>query len=462
MRTVVALALALAAAPAFAQAPVTPDPIPQRIVPSGRAVELVDVARIPPSSPDPPRARLDYLTHAGDGSGRLFVVDMRGRIYVFRPGTPRATVFLDLAAARGAHFYDDGREKGAKTIAFHPDFARRGAQGEGLFYTVNSERPDPAVPALGAALMERVDHVDVVAEWRVDRAAPDRAEPSSRRELLRVAFPNFGHNVGQLAFDPTLRQGDPGYGLLYVGVGDGTFPPSGSHAQDLSAPLGKILRIDPRGGGGRAYAIPPDNPFVSRAGALGEVWAYGLRNPQRFGWDVGHSGAMLIADIGEDNIEEIDRGRAGANYGWPLREGRFALDLRNPETLYPLPADDAGHGFVYPLAQYDHDEGRSIVGGYVYRGARAPALAGEYVFGDLFGGRVFHTAAADLVAGRDPPIGELTLLRDGRAVTLLSLMGDAPRADLRFGIGEDGEIYVLTKYDGMVRRFGPAAAAPRR
>ncbi|MGE3931692.1 MAG: sorbosone dehydrogenase family protein [Rhodospirillaceae bacterium] len=462
MRRAAVFALALWAGAAAAQAPVTPDPIPQRIAPSGRAAELVDVVRIPPSSPDPPRARLDFLTHAGDGSGRLFVVDMRGRIYVFRPGMSRPAVFLDLAVARGDRFLDDSREKGAKTIAFHPDYARRGAPGEGRFYTVSSERPDPALPALGEALMAKVNHVDVVAEWRVDPAAPDRADPSSRRELLRVAFPNFGHNVGQLAFDPTLRPGDAGYGMLYVGVGDGTFPPSGSRAQDLSAPLGKILRIDPRAAGSRAYAIPPDNPFAAQGGALGEVWAYGLRNPQRFGWDVGHSGAMLIADIGEDNVEEIDLGRAGANYGWPLREGRFVLDRANPETLYPLPADDARHGFVYPLAQYDHDEGRSIVGGYVYRGARVPDLAGEYVFGDLFGGRVFHATAADLIAGRDPRIGELTLLRDGRAVTLLSLMGDAPRADLRFGIGEDGEVYVLTKYDGMVRRFAPAAATPRR
>jgi len=448
---------------AAAEPPATPDPIPERIARSGVAVELVDVARIPPSSDAPPAARLDFLTHAGDGSGRLFVVDMRGLVYVLRAGAPPA-VFLDIRRARPDHFRDDSREKGAKTIAFHPDFARRGARGEGRLYTVHSERAadNPAEPGVVTLAAEpdrpAHDHIDVVTEWRVDPRARERVDPATRRIVLRVAMPGIGHNVGQLAFDPTAPPGGDGHGLLHIGIGDGTYHPSHDFAQSLAAPLGKILRIDPLPTqDGRPYRVPADNPFVGRPGALPEIWALGLRNQQRFAW--GDGGTMLIADIGEDHVEEINRGRAGANYGWPLREGRFVLDRNNPETLYALPGDDARHGFDYPLAQYDHDEGRAIVGGYVYRGRHAPALAGHYVFGDLMLGRLFHIPFAVLARGGPATIVELTPTRNGRPIHLLELLGDAPRADLRFGRGEDGEIYVLTKYDGMIRRF---AAVPRR
>jgi glucose/arabinose dehydrogenase len=161
---------------------------------------------------------------------------------------------------------------------------------------------------------------------------------------------------------------------------------------------------------------------------------------------------MILTDIGKLNIEEVNLGSAGANYGWPLREGTFVTNRTNPDTLYALPADDARRGFTYPVAQYDHDEGRAIAGGFVYRGTRVPALAEQYLFGDIVDGRVFHVPVEALRPGRLATIRELTLLRGGRRVRLLDLVRGQPgRVDLRFGQDEAGEVYVLTKQDGMVR-----------
>ena len=162
---------------------------------------------------------------------------------------------------------------------------------------------------------------------------------------------------------------------------------------------------------------------------------------------------MLIADIGQANIEEINVGAAGANYGWSEREGTFVVDHDDEDEFHALPPDDALQGFTYPVAQYDHDEGDAIVGGFVYRGELVPDLYGKYIFGDLVRGRIFYVDVDDLVPGRQATINELTLLRNGVEITLLALLGDDYRADLRFGLDEDGEIYVLTKRDGMIRAW---------
>ena len=166
---------------------------------------------------------------------------------------------------------------------------------------------------------------------------------------------------------------------------------------------------------------------------------------------------MILTDIGQKQIEEVNIGIKGANYGWPLREGRFVTDRTDENTLYALPADDAARGFTYPVAQYDHDEGKAITGGFVYRGTRVPALAGQYLCGDLVNGRVFHAPAAELRPGASVTLRELTLRQDGRPVTLAALIGRADgRVDLRFGQDQWGEIYILTKQDGRIRRLAPA------
>ena len=244
--------------------------------------------------------------------------------------------------------------------------------------------------------------------------------------------------------------------MLYLALGDGGNFPSGDldrAGQNPASALGKILRIDPLQDGQHTYSVPGDNPFVGDRSFLPEIWALGFRHPQRFSWD--DDGTMLIADIGENAVEEINIGQAGGNYGWREREGTFTVD--DSGRVYELPPFDGSFDFLYPAAQYDHGEGRAITGGFVYHGSEVPDLAGRYVFGDIVNGRIFHVDASDLENGRETEIEELVLLRDDAPVTLLDVV-DAPRTDLRFGQDENGEIYITTKQDGMIRTFAPADA----
>jgi glucose/arabinose dehydrogenase len=450
--------------------PATPDPIRERVAPSGLAAELVDFAAPPRTRASPPFANLNFLHHAGDGSGRLFVNDARGKLWSLDPATGRASLFLDLQAARAGALLiiADQKEMGFRSFAFHPDFARPGAPGEGRLYTVSTETTTSAAP--GVRVFEgpfAAPFHDVVAEWRVDATVPSRVDPASRREVMRIAEHGFGHNADQLMFDPNPRPGEPGHGAMLIGVGDGgNFPRRPDPydlAQDPGRAQGKILRIDPlpRRGDAR-YVVPPDNPFVGVPGFLPEIWALGLRHPQNIAYDPGGDGALILTDIGQAHVEEVNLGVAGANYGWPVREGTFVTDRDDPATLYRLPTDDATRrsNYTYPVAQYDHDDGRAIAGGFVYRGSAVPELGGQYLFGDIVNGRVFHVPVAELRLGSLATIRELTLLRDGRRVELLDLVAPSSppgRVDLRFGQDEAGEVYVLTKQDGRVRRLRPAS-----
>jgi glucose/arabinose dehydrogenase len=451
-----------AGAPPGPGAVVSPDPIRPRIRRSGLAAGLADFCRPPPTSDARPRALLNHLYHAGDGSGRLFANDSRGVLWAIDGATGAATLSLDLREVRRGAFLAEGPQMGLRSFAFHPDHASPGRPGHRKLYTVSTEaagsRPGgtPVFEGPFAALFD-----DVVAEWSLagDGHVP-RADPESRREVLRVAQPKRDHNTDQLAFDPHARPGDPGYGMLFAGVGDGGNAPERpdphDQAQDAGRALGKILRVDPlRQADGAAYGIPADNPFVGRPGHLPEVWALGLRHPQNLSFDQGGTGAFLLTDIGQRHVEEVNLGVAGANYGWPLREGTFATDRRDPATLRALPPDDAALGFTYPVAQYDRDEAgggkMAVAGGFVYRGAAVPALAGEYLFGDIVSGRVFHVPVRDLRPGVQTTIKELALFEGGRPAALQELVGR--RVDLRFGQDEAGEVYLLTKQDGAIRKL---------
>lgn len=428
------------------------------------AVVLEDVVTIPASSETPPRARINFLFHAGDGSHRLFVNDMTGRIHVIKDGRVLPEPFLDMAIARQGKFTSaDLFEQGLNTFAFHPDFATSNRPGSEKFYTFSTELPGSGVadfpspdPAGG------VSHHDVVAEWRVDPTNPDRIDPSSRREILRIEHPLHDHIGGQLGFNPNARPGQGDYGLLYIGVGDGgntvfrTGRVDGLHtAQNLLSPLGKILRINPLQDGNWPYGVPPGNPFVNDPQVLGAIWAYGLRNPARFSWDTAGSGKMMIADIGQAKIEEIDIGAAGANYGWSLREGNWALDSHDETRLSGLPLDDALKDLTYPALQYGHQLGLAVTGGFVYRGKTIPALQGKYLFGDIASGRIFFADVDRLTNGRPAPFFELPLVYAGKRQSVLEIV-HADRADLRFGLDDRGEIYVLTKQDGVVRQLAHA------
>jgi len=238
-----------------------------------------------------------------------------------------------------------------------------------------------------------------------------------------------------------------------------------------------VLRIDPLGGSGLpySYGIPPGNPYANDGdpATLGEIYAYGFRNAHRIAWDAAGTGPPLVSDIGEDNVEEVDGLVAGANYGWPVREGTFALDAStDPGTVFELPDDDTDHGYTYPVAQYDHDEGSAIAGGFVYRAEPASPLYGKFVFGDIVNGRIFYADHAEMLAADDgdpsttAKIHELWLRHRGARATLLDIaraelaQPTLARVDLRFATDQAGNLYVTTKQDGYIRRLDPSPSIP--
>ncbi len=453
--------LALAAAPgAGADGPITDPILP------GVTVTLLDVAQAPVTSGGArPLARLNLLQPSPDGTGRLFVNDMRGQLYVLEDGVLLTDPFLDVSSVLGANFVSGGQQQGFSTFAFHPDYANPGTDGYGKLYTVTSEAVGSGVPDF-LSPSGSATHDSVLSEWTVDPSDPYHIDTTSRRELLRVEAPSGDHPMGQVGFDPNATSGSAEYGKLYVSFGDGggyvaalgdEIDPNRT-AQNPTNPYGSILRIDPFGTSttehptNGQYGIPTDNPFTGNTeGTLEEIYAYGFRNPHRFSWDTGGDGKMIISDIGQANVEEVNLGAPGGNFGWSEREGTFVVVHSDQSAWLPLPPDDGDFGFTYPVAQYDHDEGSAIVGGFVYHGGRIPELEGMYVFGDLVNGRIFYTDADALVDGIQSPIYELFLVFEGQEMTLLEVLDDDFRADLRFGIDDDGEIYVLTKRDGMIR-----------
>lgn len=447
--------------PAQAAPPVTRNPIPTRIRFGSLRLSLQDFCT-PPGRASRPRAMLNFLYHAGDGSGRLFAADSRGKLWAISAGGT-ATLFLDLLALRGPSIVIENSTKylGLRTFAFHPDFARSGRPGFRKLYTVNTETPASApdsVPVLGDPALPLYYH-DVIAEWQAS-ASGSTVDPGSRREVLRIRQWNRGHNTDQLMFNPNLTPGSFGYGLMYVTIGDGKNSPAYTDpydlAQDRRSPLGKVLRINPLQRGALSYTVPSGNPFVGQADLLPEIWALGFRHPEFLCFDTAGSKQMVIASVGQDQIEAIYLGARGANCGWPLREGTFLTNRSNENVLYPLPADDASFGFEYPVAQYDHDEGVAICGGFVYRGTDIPALVGHYLFGDIVSGRVFSVPVASMRRGSQATIQEVRLLRGGSTVTLRGLLRTSGRVDLRFGQDQAGEMYLTTKQDGIVRKLAAA------
>jgi glucose/arabinose dehydrogenase len=332
-----------------------------------------------------------FLGHAGDGSGRLYVVEQRGTIQVLDGGS--WSTFLDLSA----EVLDQG-EQGMLGLAFHPDYETNGR----LFVHYTDTSGDTAV-----------------SELRRDDAT--HADEATERLLLHVDDPYSNHNGGMIAFGPD--------GYLYIGLGDGG---SGgdpqNRAQSLDTLLGKILRIDVDGPSTllQPYAIPADNPFVGRDGR-DEIWAYGLRNPWRFSFDR-QTDDLWIGDVGQNKYEEVDVQRAasdgGENYGWSRFEGNHVYD-----------ADRQAPGAVMPVAEYDQDGGHcAVTGGYVYRGSAIPSLQGTYVFGDYCSGYLW------------------TLAADGSAGYRVTRVMDSEHHVSSFGEDEAGELYVVD-HGGSVLKF---------
>jgi hypothetical protein len=451
------------------------DPIPQQPIQSGLGLILTEFASFPQSTPTPPptdvrlmrRARINTIVELPDGSGRMAVPDLNGNLYLVDDGV--AHVYLDVAAAFAPRFFSGrGLGQGFGFVAFHPEFGRNGR-----FYTVHTELASTTTEVPDLVAQPGTTYHGIVTEWTADTPAAGTFR-GSRREVLRLGFTRQIHGIQQIDFNPTAGRGARDYGLLYLAVGDGGMGATGTDPQNMAMPHGKILRIDPRGtnSGNGQYGIPVRNPFVGRAGALGEIYAVGMRDPHRFSWDRGASHRMFLGHIGEHAIEAIYDVRAGDNFGWSEREGPFVFDraASDPcDRILPLPADDARYGYTYPVAAYDHDPpanwdcdsdvGRAVAGGFVYRGGNAPALRGKYVFGDLVDGRIFYTEETRMRRGRGlAPLYQLMLFdAAGNRVRMPDLSGvgapgDPNRVDMRFGMDAEGELYVLAKANGKIWR----------
>ena len=337
-----------------------------------------------------------FITHAGDDSEFLYVVEQEGVIHRIDPASPERTdVFLDIRSSvtRG------GNEEGLLGLAFSPMFAENGR----FYVYYSATKPRRSVLS------------------RFETRPDGLADTESEEVVLEVGQPFPNHNGGMITFGPD--------GMLYVGLGDGgSAGDPHRNGQNPGTLLGTILRIDTeQPGEGVPYAIPDDNPFVGQSGARGEVWAYGLRNPWRFSFDEA-TGDLWVGDVGQNAREEVDIVRPGANYGWNVMEGSTCFRARSCN-------DD---GLQAPVAEYGHDLGCSITGGYVYRGKRVPALEGVYLYADFCSGRIWG------------------LRYDGSAVTAQWELVHAPFQVSSFGEDADGEVYVLG-FDGGIYTF---AAAP--
>lgn len=423
------------------------NPIPEAISQWDGILKVESWITMPASSDTPLLARINKLNGQKDiKAGTTFIADQRGVLYAVIANTPQT--YLDLKGVMKNFIDNPGYGSGLGSFAFHPDFDRNGR-----LYTTHTEpaksaHADFAIPdSIPAALQW------VLTEWI---ATDPKANlfSGTHRELMRVDMVTHVHGFQEIAFNPIVNPGDPDYGKLYVGIGDGGAA-LGGHPELCNATnrvWSSVLRIDPLGSNSEngQYGIPEDNPYAGQTQARTEIWCSGFRNPHRITWDTGGSGLMFISNIGQHSIEEVNLGRKGANYGWPEREGKFLFDVNaNSELVYPV--DSLNTAFTDPALQYDHDEGNAVSGGYAYAGLRVPGLRGYYVFGDIPRGTVFISDLSEIQSNTGGKIYRLPLEIDGKKSTLAALSKDA-RVDLRFGRDAEGELYLLTKNDGKIYR----------
>jgi glucose/arabinose dehydrogenase len=364
-------------APATTEAPAT---TAQAETASSAQFRAADVRLVPVAELEQPVA---MATRPGERT--LYVVEQVGRVRAIRGGRLDPDPVADISDQVTA-----GGEQGLLGLAFSPD-------GRYLYLHYTDRQGDHQIAEL--------------------TMAGQRADPGSQRSVLRLEDPFGNHNGGQLAFGPDDR--------LYIAFGDGGGggDPLGS-GQSLGTLLGKILRIDPRPAGGRAYGVPSDNPFVDRDGARPEIWNYGLRNPWRFSFDAA-TGDLWIGDVGQNAYEEVDyepAGTGGRNYGWNRREGR-----------HPFNGGDRPDGAVDPVLEYGRGDGCTVIGGFVYRGQRIAGLRGAYLYGDYCQGWV-----------------RAARTRDGKVLEQRDLGLEVPSLS-SFGTDAAGELYALSLAGGVYR-----------
>lgn len=351
------------------------------------------------------------VTHANDGSDRVFVAEQDGVVKVFPNDQEceEATVFLDINER--CVYADNQNEEGLLGMAFHPKYKQN---GQFFLYYTSNESP----------------HLSVVSRFTVSKDDPNHVDDKSEEVLMRIPQPFWNHNGGTIEFGPD--------GFLYIALGDGGSgnDPNGN-GQNLTTLLGSILRIDvDHRDGDLAYAIPKDNPFIKTevpvgprgqtAKACPEIYAYGVRNIWRLSFD-SKTGDLWAADVGQNLWEEINIIQKGGNYGWNVREGKH--------WFRPDGKDVDRKDLIDPVFEYHHDIGKSITGGTVYRGTRVPELVGKYVYGDYVSGRLW-ALDYDVKAGKVKGNYSLT----GENLPMMS-----------FGADQSGELYFTTPFGSLYR-----------
>lgn len=434
------------------------NPIPKPIMKAGPPVGLMPLA----SGLTAPNWG---ITAPGDNT-RLFVVDQVGTLWAIDLSSGNKTVFADLSSllvplgAFGPGTFD---ERGFLGLAFHPQY-----RSNGLLYTYTSEPVNGEADFSTLPEDTEPNHQSVIREWRVpDPMQPASVvDPASSRVVLRIDQPQFNHNAGALNFGRDK--------MLYIALGDGGAAddqgPGHSeqgNGQDPSNILGNILRIDPTQttSANGQYGIPMDNPFIPEGmgpyggqagcadGTCDEIFAWGFRNPFRFSFDM-CTGHLYAGDVGQNDIEEVDIVLPGGNYGWRIKEGSFCFNPNgDAEGFVTAEQDCPTAGLIGPVAQYDHDEGTAIVGGFVYRGNALPAFRGRYIFGEYNRpdateteptghGRIFFLNRRDLARDRFIRRSCIKEMRFAEQEELgLYLLG--------FGRDAAGEIYVLGNMTGI-------------
>lgn len=423
------------------------EPVLEPIAFGNYLLHLQTAIQIPATSDKDPLARIAKMDYQ-PGSEDLYILDLRGKLYQLRDG--KAKPYLEIDRLMPNFIDAPGLATGFGSFAFHPEFPKNG-----LLYTTHTEKAGSAPADFSYADSIRVSLQWVISEWKTEDPSAFPFD-GQRRELMRINMVGPSHGVQELTFNPLAKPGDEDYGLIYLGVGDGGSVGGGFPfvTNSIETIWGSIIRFDPRGNNSQNgnYGIPAGNPYADgkNGNALKEIYAWGFRNPHRISWT--KDGRMIASNIGQAQFESLYLISPGNNYGWPVREGTYRLNEKgNLNAVYPLPEDDAAYNFTYPIAQYTHQEGNAISGGFEYWGETIPELQGKYIFGDIVNGRIFYIDLDEVRQGQQAAIKELRLNIDGK-YTSFGKMFDNKKVDIRFGRDHQGELWVSSKIDGKVYR----------
>lgn len=421
------------------------EPVVEPIAFGDYLLQLETAAQLPPTSDKDPLARIakmDYQPESED----LYVLDLRGKLYQLRDG--QAKPYLEIDKLMPNFIDAPGLATGFGSFAFHPEFSENG-----LLYTTHTEKAGSAPADFSYSDSIRVSLQWVISEWKTEEPA---AMPfkGQRQELMRINMVGPSHGVQELTFNPLAKPGDEDYGLIYLGVGDGGSVGAGFPfvTNSIETIWGSIIRFDPQGNNSQNgnYGIPAGNPYADgkNGNALKEIYAWGFRNPHRISWT--KDGKIIASNIGQAQFESLYLISPGNNYGWPVREGTYRLNEKgNLNVVYALPKDDASYNFTYPIAQYTHQEGNAISGGFEYWGKTIPELQGKYIFGDIVNGRIFYIDLDEVKQGQQAKIKEFRLTIDGKNTSFGEVF-DQKKVDIRFGRDHQGELWVSSKIDGKI------------